>query len=372
MTSNDFDNIKFKIFSGSKNFRLRITYSLLTLTPIEIRKIREEQVNLGLSKYEISFLKLIEQITNGSKVFISQTGTMMKFVPGTITNNYGKDIEVACDSSRALSYYIEGLVPICIFGKEKLSCKLFGVSNNNTDLSLDCFKASLDSLLEKIVVGDTFNIEIVKRSFFPDSSGEIKLNLPIVRFIDPLNLCNIGKVSKIRGHYLSVNTNNLHSSVIDQSRIIFNKLINDVWIDKNSYNNKQQTSGFGLSLWGITTTNCIYSYDYNCFEKNSLINQDDLTNLVSTKMLSEVMEGSAVDSHFQGLVLTLMSLTQKTKVSKLKLKTITDYSKNILKEIKSLFEVKFHIAKESTCDEGYYIFSCLGCQMDNKNRVEGI
>ncbi len=67
-----------------------------------------------------------------------------------------------------------------------------------------------------------------------------------------------------------------------------------------------------------------------------------------------------------------MSLTQKNKSSKIKFSQISEHSKGLLKEILSLFSVKFKISKESNCDDGKYLFSCVGCCMDNKNRVEGI
>ena len=81
------------MLNGSNYFRVKIAYSLLLNKPIEIRGIRENSINPGLTEYEISFLKLIEKITNGTKIEISKTGTMMKFSPGVITNNYGDDFE---------------------------------------------------------------------------------------------------------------------------------------------------------------------------------------------------------------------------------------------------------------------------------------
>lgn len=288
----DFDNLKSRKFKGAKYFRLRIAYSLLTLTPIEIDEIRTDLINIGISSFEVSFLKFIELISNGTKIFISSTGTLLRFIPGTITNNYGKEFSFEFDKARCLSYYIEGILPICLYGKEKLICKLNGVSNNNEDLSMDCFKANIDSLLDKIVVGDTFSFDISKRSFYPDTSAEVKVIIPIIRFIEPLDLRDSGKVAKVRGHYLSVNSNMLHNGIIDQARVIFNRILNDVWIDKNTQNGKDQTPGFGLSLWGITTTNTVYSYDFSSFGNSERVDPEELINKVASKMLTEVYEVS--------------------------------------------------------------------------------
>lgn len=106
-----------------------------------------------------------------------------------------------------------------------------------------------------------------------------------------------------------------------------------------------------------------------------------------------------------------MALAQRNGVSKIRLSHISNYSKGLLKLILELFGVKFKIEKveiddydednneeeeikedeESIDDEEsdddnkindkdlleqmipnkYFVFSCVGYQLDNKNRVEG-
>ena len=84
--------ITYTEFKGSNYFRLKIAYSFLLNKPIRIWEIRSESINPGLTNYEISFLKLISSITNGTEIKINQTGTSFTLIPGTITNNYGDKI----------------------------------------------------------------------------------------------------------------------------------------------------------------------------------------------------------------------------------------------------------------------------------------
>ena len=94
-------------FNGSNYFRLKIAYSFLLNKPIRISEIRSESINPGLTKYEISFLKLISLISNGTEIKINQTGTSFTLNPGTITNNYGDNIRFDCDNSRNITYYMQ-------------------------------------------------------------------------------------------------------------------------------------------------------------------------------------------------------------------------------------------------------------------------
>ena len=74
---------------------------------------------------------------------------------------------------------------------------------------------------------------------------------------------------------------------------------------------------------------------------------------------------------------------ENTKLSKIKIGRLSDYSKGVLRELYSLFNVKFKFNKienevykgvndnkipESIPDN--IIVSCMGCSVYNKNRVE--
>ena len=76
---------------GATQFRLRLVVSLLSHKPLLIRNIRADDIeNPGLKDYEASFLRLIDNMTNGSKMEINNTGTQLKFHPGVLL---GGDIE---------------------------------------------------------------------------------------------------------------------------------------------------------------------------------------------------------------------------------------------------------------------------------------
>lgn len=107
---------------------------------MSISSIRPESTEPGLSPSEISFLKLIELLTNGTKVNINITGTKLTFYPGIITNGDGLDLEFDCSEERALAFYLEGILPLSILGKSPLTLTLRGVTNDTIDVSIDTIK----------------------------------------------------------------------------------------------------------------------------------------------------------------------------------------------------------------------------------------
>lgn len=269
---------------GPQNFRLRLAFSLLTSTPIQISDIRTKEVNVGLNQSEISFLKLVDQITNGTKVKISETGTSVAFHPGTITNNYGEEFLFQSDPSRCVSYYLEGLLPIALYGKETLRCKLAGATNGSMDLSADCFKTLASSIVGRLVVGDSLELEISQRSFAQQTTGLVKFKCPIVKFLEPFEWVNPGVVKKIGGNVFTSNCPNA-KKLINETRVILNDFLNEVWIGENKHNAKGLTPGFAISLWGVTTEGFCYGSDLAC---HGQADDGDLADRCCRKLLEEI------------------------------------------------------------------------------------
>lgn len=226
---------------SSNFFRIKIAYSLLLQKPIEISEIRSNSINPGLTEYEISFLKLVEKITNGTKIEINKTGTSLKFYPGVITNNYGEQIEINCDNSRCLTYYLEGLIPVSLYGKESLHIILNGITNNEMDISCDTFKSVTCALLSKLVIGDKVEFDIKKRGVLPLGNGQIRFKCPIITFLNNFDWIDEGKIKRIRGlAFTSRVPGAFATRMIDACRGVFNNFLPDVWIAVDNYKSKNK------------------------------------------------------------------------------------------------------------------------------------
>ena len=108
----------------------------------------------------------------------------MRFTPGVITNNYGEEFEFDCDRSRGITYYLEGILPISLFGKESLNCKMHGITNNEEDVSVDSFISTTCRLIQKLVIGDEIKCSIKKRGILPNGNGTVTFRCPIIVFLN--------------------------------------------------------------------------------------------------------------------------------------------------------------------------------------------
>lgn len=138
-------------YKGSSYFRQRLVLSVLSGKTIKITDIRKLDDEPGLKEFEISLIKLLDKVTNGTVVDIDKTGTSVFFQPGLL---FGGTIEHACSLQRGLGYYLEALVMLGLFCKEPLNATLKGVTSNNIDPSVDLIKTSILQTLKKFVSDD--------------------------------------------------------------------------------------------------------------------------------------------------------------------------------------------------------------------------
>jgi len=115
---------------GSNYFRQRLTLSLLSARPTKITEIRSESpFSVGVSDYEVSFIHLLDKVSNGSRFKINETGTEVNLIPGSLL---GGSIVHECHTSRPLSYYLEPILLLAPFCKKPLQLTLKGRIQNNS------------------------------------------------------------------------------------------------------------------------------------------------------------------------------------------------------------------------------------------------
>uniref|UniRef100_A0A2I2Z8K5 RNA terminal phosphate cyclase like 1 n=1 Tax=Gorilla gorilla gorilla TaxID=9595 RepID=A0A2I2Z8K5_GORGO len=120
-------------YAGCNFLRQRLVLSTLSGRPVKIRKIRARDDNPGLRDFEASFIRLLDKITNGSRIEINQTGTTLYYQPGLLC---GGSVEHDCSVLRGIGYYLESLLCLAPFMKHPLKIVLRGVTNDQVDPSV--------------------------------------------------------------------------------------------------------------------------------------------------------------------------------------------------------------------------------------------
>lgn len=215
---------------GAVQFRMRLAVSLLSHRPILIRNIRDQDLEApGLRENEASFLRLLDAMTNGSKIEINSTGTQLRFKPGVLL---GGKIEHQCPvvskedmdmivednneddpsmkSARSIGWYLEGILPLAAFGKDPLSVKFTGITDGcaHVDPSPDYLKAAVMPLFQQFGLGvvsehedpmlapKSPSIRVIKRGAAPFGGGTGRLCSSVIGYVlDLICVCPLCRLT---------------------------------------------------------------------------------------------------------------------------------------------------------------------------------
>lgn len=330
-----------KVLESHQNFRVRLILATLTRTPLKIERIRSNDVNPGLRDYEVSFLRLLEQITDGSIIEISYTGTTVIFRPGIII---GGDLTVSCNESRALGYYIQYLLILGPFAKKKFNIIFKGVDADEQSIGLEGVKWGFLPILEKFGVRDV-EVHILKRGAAPKGGAEVHLMINQL-LASPLTLhaLELPKVSAIRGVAYSTRVSpNIVNRIVESVRQVVQPtncrtdIVADAW--------RGDTSGKSPG-WGVTLVAELKKGWRFFVERVGGAGKtpEDVGVAAAYELLEEISTSGVVCRSQIPFTLCLM-LIGKENIGRVILKKlqIDETFVNLLRDVKQLLDVEVHL-----------------------------
>ena len=329
-------------FAGGRHLTYRLVLSTLTGRPVRISKIRSTSVTEpGLAPHEVSFLRLLESITNGSHIEFSYTGTALAYKPGLIIGSvagYGANSsgvlrhELPENCTRGVSYF---LIPLCLlapFSKSPVNVVFTGPGCITSatpagDVSVDTVRTAVLPLYSHFGIQNKLEIRVTQRSN-PGPGGrggcaEVQLVFGHqVRLPKTLHLLNKGRVKSIRGvAYATGVAGSNNARMIEAARGVLNPFCPDTRIfsentnagflpvpDKSNPHAKRKVGvGFGLSLVAETSTGVRYSADVPSPVAGG-VPPEDIGKQCAYQLLEVIEQGGCAPAVAAPTVLTLMAM----------------------------------------------------------------
>lgn len=383
---------------GAVQFRQRLVVSLLSNRPLLIRNIRADRLDgaPGLFTYEASFLRLLDRLTNGSKIEINTTGTQLRFFPGVFL---GGQVEHDCpvttenDDSpvRSVGWFLEGILPLAPFGKEPLSLTVNGITDGmaHMDPSVDYLRASVLPLVQHFGIAtpdkDDFmapqpwSLQIVRRGGAPQGGGQVVFYCPRVRDeLRPIDVVDPGLVKRIRGTAVSTKivSTSMGARVAYSCKGVLHKLLPDVWIHTDAHTTKHHKCGPSPSLSVILTAEsnlgCIWTAECCLQNRGGTLQPEqketaeELGQRGAAALLEEIRRGGCIDTGMQSLVFLWMALASED-VSRIRVGTLSEYSIATLRLLKQALGVEFKV--KADLETNTVLLSCLGTGYRNMARA---
>jgi RNA 3'-terminal phosphate cyclase-like protein len=377
---------------GAVQFRQRLVVSIVSCRPLLIRNIRSEDLEApGLRQYEASFLRLIDSMTNGSRIEINNTGTQLRFVPGLLV---GGDIQHECpqgdvntddtqlsDSVRSIGWFLEGILPLAPFGKEPLRLQLFGITDGTADIdpSVDYLKASVFPIMKLFQIGDVDAndflspsppvLKILTRGAAPAGGGVVEFYCPTVKDLKPIDYTDPGLFKRVRGTATSckVVSSSMAARAAYSAKGVLHRLLPDIWIHTDVHSVKQHGCGpspsLSLVLTAESTTGVMITAE--CVRQSKQV-PEDLGTRAACMLLEEIRKGGCIDTGMQSLTLLWMCLTPED-VSRIRIGTLSQYTIESLRLFKQALGVEFKVRPD--LDSKTVLLSCLGTGYRNMARA---
>ncbi|KAF2141871.1 uncharacterized protein K452DRAFT_287842 [Aplosporella prunicola CBS 121167] len=327
-------------FTGHRSLVHRLVIATLTGRPIRISQIRSNHTNPGLLPHEVSFIRLLDSITNGSVIEFSYTGTTLVYKPGLITGSaagYGSSggvvkHEVPRECTRGISYFLIPLCQLAPFSKAPVNVIFSGpgVMTSATpsgDVSVDTVRTAILPLYQQFGISNNLELRVLRRSNpgpgGRGGGGEVQLVFGHqVRLPKTIHVLNPGRVKKIRGVAYATGVAAANNArMIDTARGVLNPFVADTyvfsdvasaplvpWPTKDNPNGKRKIGvGFGLSLVAESSTGALYSADVASPPQGGEP-PEDLGRRCAYQLLEAVAAGGCASAVAAPSMLTLMAM----------------------------------------------------------------
>ncbi|XP_044012396.1 RNA 3'-terminal phosphate cyclase-like protein isoform X2 [Aphidius gifuensis] len=374
-------------YRGCNYMKHRLLLSTLSGKPVTITNIR---INHDEPEHEVSLIRLLDKLTNGSQFELNDTGTVLSYTPGLLI---GGELEHDCSLQRGIGYYLEAVMILAPFCKHPIDIKLRGVTNNTIDPSVDRIKSSGLPILKKFIIGDCdLDLTIKKRGALPKGGGEVHFKCPVNRGLRTIQFEKCGPVKEIRGVSCSMNVSpDIATRMYKAAKRVLNNFTNDVYLRTDGCQGKLggNSPGYGISLTAVTTgvqgeskdienkTRAYYTSEACCppMDSNSISEEmtaEYLGEQAAYNLLEEIHRGGCIDSIFQPMTALFMALGQKN-VSKVLSGPLTQSTIQFLRDLRDFMGVVFKLdpAKDPE-DEDIVLeqvhLACMGIGYNNFSR----
>ncbi|KAF2836498.1 18S rRNA biogenesis protein, partial [Patellaria atrata CBS 101060] len=327
-------------FTGHKYLINRLIFSTLTGRAIRISGIRSSSpTHPGLLPHEVSFLRLLDSVTNGSQIEFSYTGTTVVYRPGLIIGSaagYGAGSggvvkhELPKECPRGVSWF---LIPLCLlapFAKGQVNVLFTGPgvitsATENGDVSVDTVLRSILPLYSNFgIMTDKIELRILRRSNAGPTGkgggGEVQLIFGHqVRLPKTIHLLNPGRVKKISGVAYSIGVAGANNArMIEAARGVLNQFKVETYIfsavssaplipmDRGG-EKKKIGIGFGISLVAESSTGAYFSADV-VSPPSGGAPPEDLGRRCAFQLMESVSQGGYVSTVAAPTMLTLMAM----------------------------------------------------------------
>ncbi len=229
---------------GGQILRSALTLSAITQKPVQIENIRHNRKVPGLRPSHLSTIKILGKICNAKIDGLTVGSTSITFAPGQIQNT---KLQENVGTAGSISLILQATIPLALAGK-KLELSITGGTDVPWSPTANYTKLVLSEAYCRL--GIKFEMNIIKRGYYPKGGGQIDLTVFPCQKLIPIHLSKrITKNAKILCSFSGLNQNEITNSIE-----IAKDTLQKQGFSTQSYITEDQALNSGASF-------LVYSYD---------------------------------------------------------------------------------------------------------------
>jgi RNA 3'-terminal phosphate cyclase (ATP) len=323
---------------GGQILRSALTISTIIKKPVKIINIRTKRNNPGLRHQHVTTIKLLSKLFNINIENVRLGAEWINIIFDKKDIEINKDIlNIDIGTAGSIPLLLQTLIPTIAISQQNIVIQLTGGTDVKYSPTIDYIKYVMKDVFSKI--GIFFNINVIKRGFYPNGKGIVNINIQKANTLKPIDFCNF---KEINPNILSI-VGNLPKHISDRqiSGALSNLEKNGIKCDKYKSSIENSASPGSSILIYSTSESGIYIGADSVGEKN--IRAETVGYNASKRFIEDYKYQACIDSHLADmLVLPLSFIKEK---SRYKISAISQHLLTNLEIIKKINDMEYQIDK---------------------------
>jgi len=344
---------------GGQILRNSVAFSCLTRKPIKIINIRAGRDKPGLRPQHLTGIQLVASVSGGRLENAVQNSTEITFYPG---ESRGGTFTGDTKTAGSVALMLQAALP-CLLLTSANQSKLILKGGTNADMApqIDYFTMVMAPIVEKL--GVKFDLDVVRRGYYPKGGGEVHVDVPAVKSISPIDLTSRGQIEKFtcRSFVAGVLPARIAQEMADAAeKVLKAHSPSSIPVEKQIV---QETSaignGCGISIVASTSSGCLLGSDR--LGKRG-VQAVDVGREAAEALTKQLRRDACVDEHLQDQLIVFMALAKG--VSRVRVDELTLHTQTAIWVAEKLTDAKFTTTSQS---DGTNIIECQGIGYENPN-----
>jgi RNA 3'-terminal phosphate cyclase (ATP) len=303
---------------GGQILRSALTISTIIKKPIKIINIRTKRNNPGLRHQHVTTIKLLSKLFNINIENVRLGAEWINIIFDKKDIEINKDIlNIDIGTAGSIPLLLQTLIPTIAISQQNIVIQLTGGTDVKYSPTIDYIKYVMKDVYNKI--GIFFNINVIKRGFYPNGKGIVNINIQKAKTLKPIDFCNF---KEINPNILSI-VGSLPKHITDRqiSGALSNLEKNGIKCDKYKSSIENSASPGSSILIYSSSESGIYLGADSVGEKN--IRAETVGYNASKRFIEDYKFQACIDSHLADMLILPLSFVKEK--SRYKISSISQH-----------------------------------------------